>query len=100
MKNELKLFMKIVGVRFSDHASTNIYQCVDVLFRLGGGLFGDTYLSEWKNRQVAAKRITVRIHQNQQNMSTSDNDWIISQISNLRLEVILFFFRLPPCGYC
>jgi hypothetical protein len=33
-----------------------------LILRLGGGVFGDTYLADWKDRAVAAKRITAGIH--------------------------------------
>lgn len=32
---------------------------VDLGKRLGGGLFGDTYIAEWKGRKLAAKRIII-----------------------------------------
>jgi len=58
--------------------------CVCVcVFRLGGGLFGDTYLGEWKSRNVAAKRITVGIHLTQ--TGASELEWIVDTVSLLRL---------------
>lgn len=50
--------------------------------RLGGGVFGDTYMCEWKDRQVAAKRIAVGIHQGQ--MSTEDHQWLVRHVFRLR----------------
>ena len=54
-------------------------------FRLGGGLFSDTYLAEWKTRVVAVKRLTVGIHQNQ--LNERDVIWIVHQLGRLRFVV-------------
>ena len=35
---------------------------MQLYFRLGGGLYGDTYLGSWRDHKVAAKRITVGTH--------------------------------------
>ena len=61
-------------------------------FRLGGGLFGDTYLAEWNDRQVAAKRFTVGIHQNQ--LAEEDWRWLAAEVTYLRS--VLTFNSLAP----
>jgi len=33
-----------------------------VFVRLGGGIFGDTYMAEWTGVKVAVKRITLSVH--------------------------------------
>ena len=56
-------------------------------FRLGGGLFGDTYLAVWNDRNVAVKRITIGVHQNQLNEETFK--WIHDEATFLRYLPIL-----------
>lgn len=58
-----------------------MYFVVYVCGRLGGGLFSDTYLAEWKKRRVAVKRITVRVHQNQ--LTEADSGWIEKEVFRL-----------------
>ncbi|KAH3824632.1 RAF proto-oncogene serine/threonine-protein kinase-like [Dreissena polymorpha] len=37
-------------------------ECISLGQRLGGGLFGDTYLGEWTGITVAVKRVTLSVH--------------------------------------
>ena len=57
------------------------------LFRLGGGLFGDTYVAVWKDKNVAVKRITIGVHQNQ--LQDEDYDWMRDEAAFLRYSLYL-----------
>ena len=54
--------------------------------RLGGGLYGDTYAAEWRDRKVALKRITAGIHKNR--LSEDEVQWMNDEISYLRYRKI------------
>ena len=49
--------------------------------RLGGGLFGDTYIGELGDTNISAKRITVGIHQGQWTDAT--RAWLCDVINKL-----------------
>lgn len=57
------------------------------LFRLGGGLFGDTYVAVWGDKNVAVKRITIGVHQNQ--LQDEDYDWMRDEAAFLRYSLYL-----------
>ena len=69
-------------------------------YSLGGGLFGDTYLGELDDRQVAAKRLNVGVHQRQ--LTADDMTFMVEQVRRLRsvpanryrLENSLYFITL------
>lgn len=42
--------------------------CLELGQRLGGSIFGDTYIGEWTGLTVAIKRITLSVHENQLNI--------------------------------
>ena len=58
-------------------------------FRLGGGLFGDTYVAAWKDRSVAVKRITIGVHQSQ--LQDDDYDWMRDEAAFLRYNKLIIF---------
>ncbi|KAK2163334.1 hypothetical protein LSH36_81g01000, partial [Paralvinella palmiformis] len=65
--------------------------------RLGGGLFGDTYIADWKERTVAAKRITVGIHQNQ--LTDESYHWLMAEVKMMRKpSAKVTHFGLKPCN--
>ncbi|KAK3581369.1 hypothetical protein CHS0354_016213 [Potamilus streckersoni] len=61
--------------------------------RLGGGIFGDTYIAEWTEMQVTVKRITLSVHENQ--LSTEflkwmkDEVWLLSRQRHRNIVSIL-----------
>jgi len=66
-----------------------ILKIIGHMFRLGGGVFVDTYLSQWKKRRVAAKRLIVGSHCNT-NSSNYSSDWIIEEVTYLRFSNIIY----------
>ncbi|CAH1773058.1 unnamed protein product [Owenia fusiformis] len=58
--------------------------------RLGGGLFADTYIGEWKERAVVVKRLTIGIHT--YGLSGEDSEWLLNEVkilSKLRHKYIV-----------
>lgn len=49
--------------------------------RLGGSIFGDTYIGEWTGLPVAIKRITLSVHENQLNLDNMK--WLQDEVSFL-----------------
>lgn len=50
--------------------------------RLGGGIFGDTYMAEWTGMKVAVKRITLSVHKSQ--INTENIKGLQEQVRYLR----------------
>ena len=59
--------------------TVSLYACD---FRLGGGLFGDTYVAMWNDRNVAVKRITIGVHKNQ--LQDEHFEWMRDETAFLR----------------
>lgn len=68
---------------FQNHKKI-IIENLEKLFccRLGGGIFGDTYVGEWTGVKVAVKRITLSVHKQQ--INTENLKVIREQVTYLR----------------
>ncbi|KAL4221104.1 hypothetical protein ACF0H5_019364 [Mactra antiquata] len=71
-------------------------ECLSLGQRLGGGIFGDTYLGEWTGITVAVKRVTLSVHEyqtNQENITEMQKH--VAFLSNQRHRNIVSIL-----GYC
>lgn len=71
-------------------------ECLELGQRLGGSIFGDTYVGEWTGLPVAVKRITLSVHENQINLDNmkwlQDEVWFLSRQRHRNIVSVL--------GYC
>lgn len=69
--------------------------CLELGQRLGGSIFGDTYMGEWTGLTVAIKRITLSVHENQLNLDNmkwfQDEIWFLSRQRHRNIVSVLGF---------
>lgn len=82
-----KKFLPVLEDMMIHHDSLEMFQ------RLGGGIYGDTYLAKWNEMTVAVKRLALLVHENQftpEAMKLMKNEvWFLSRQRHKNIVTIL-----------